>query len=407
MVHACISSIIYHHPMSTVLHLLSPDKKENSVSQSSLVKPHSSSFPSSSAPTTITKTAVLNSRSQNPSSSSSSQSSSPVASSHGLRSQNGTIPSKRLSTVIEPSPARSPGISPSSSTTSLTTVFNRLRNRASRILMMSDGIAGEKVGGDTSSSSSSWSSAAHYTTGSDVATITKTDSIIIDDATIVDGDDDGEEDNMMTLSSITEEQWKKIINFLFFPFFKNYVSFFNSTQFILDLYEEWKDIQEDDELVISNNQQQRLIQRQETKRTVLSSFVISSETCHKECVTTTQEAEQEEADQSGEVKDHINELIKEKRNQLYLKLQVFLSFSTSSDMETKTIKDVFHFFQREIDHLNHDLAIRWTTIFSSCRKIMKQIKSILYKNYLNEIIAFWKQQMIIHTRRLFYCFLLV
>lgn len=184
--------------------------------------------------------------------------------------------------------------------------------------------------------------------------------------TVGDGYDDDYLYETISIESITEKEWKEIISDLFTAVIKNYEIAINTSNFILHLYEEYQDSTE----ITIGNRLEKLNHPLGTTSTGGTIGLASKE------IT----------------------ICKNKLSELFHGIQDILSKQQPILTNQEYLHEIISYFFKEIDIMNLQLSIQWSLIFTSCRKIMKLIKKLLYEQYSNEIQAFWKQQMIIHTR---------
>lgn len=322
MIHTCVSAITFHDLPQLVSNILKPPTIENQTDSGS--KMHSSGRRGSRVE------AVPPQNSPPP------------------------PPTKRSSTIIE-----KPIFDPNGSLfdgnyISFSAVMNKFTRRSSRASKTDD----------KQPSKSFHENSANSTASSD--TLATEESANIVQLELVDYN------SLHPLSSISEKQWKKIIFVIFLPILKNYEIAIEHSQFILDLYEDWKE----------------------------STDLGTSE--HPNHATTPEHKHQTKENIMIQKKRIISQILA-KFHHFYQHIHssissAFSSLSNSSESSFNSFTDVVLYLEKELNELNHRLSLHWSVLFNSCRKVMKFIRNILFIQYSDEINAFWKQQMMLHTR---------
>jgi hypothetical protein len=261
---------------------------------------------------------------------------------------------KRMSTTIEAIPSKETD----NGSFSFSGVFNRIARKASRILQKED---------FTNSPANSPGNSQKY--GSSQSEKPPVDPF--DDSFVMES---------IQLERITEKKWKVILKELFSGLLANYQLAMTSSSFILKLYEEYQE---------ENTMNAQLSSAESLHRMTLSDSKITDVYAEIKTILSREMGE--------ELSYHNNSNNNSNRNNVEEKD----AFTIHKPMNSVDILgSILKMLHKEIAAMNLHLSIQWSLIFTSCRKIMNSLIKLLSDQYKMEIEAFWKQQMIIHTRSL-------
>jgi hypothetical protein len=260
---------------------------------------------------------------------------------------------KRMSTTIEAMPSKDAD----NGSFSFSGVFNRIARKASRILQKED---------FTNSPANSPGNSQKY--GGSQSEKPAVDPF--DDCFVMES---------IQLERITEKKWKIILKELFSGLLANYQLAMTSSSFILKLYEEYQE---------ENTMNAQLSSAEALHRMTLSDSKITDVYTEIKTILSREMGE--------EITHHNNS-----NNNSNLNVEEKDAFTIHKPMNSVDILgSILKMLHKEIAAMNLHLSIQWSLIFTSCRKIMNSLIKLLSDQYKLEIEAYWKQQMIIHTRSL-------
>jgi hypothetical protein len=208
---------------------------------------------------------------------------------------------------------------------------------------------------------------------------------------------EGEYDELDVARFITVRDWEKVYDRITVPLIENYNEFFASTQFILDLFDDWKESFEK----LDRNEMNR------SDKASNSSNTKDSVTTDELTVSSQSEANETNQTISAEaiaalLGEDAADIPPPKKSGPAFETCLFVTDKEhilSRLKECSKLRDASLVLDGYISVVNGQLMKRWTLVFTAVRKLEEPVRRRLFSSYRDEILAFWKLQMMTHTRR--------